>query len=690
MSSITSTGMGSGLDINGIVTAMVNAEKDPATAKIMKASADATAQISAYGMLNSELSEFKSSYSDLGYNSTFSAANASTSDDEILDATLGIGAATGTWEFEVKQRAQAHTLITSAADNIEDVNEPIGTGVISFRFGSYSDVDGSFSVDPNKPVESLTIDSSNNSLTLMRDTINDKENNYSVSASIINDGTNYRLVLTSKETGETSAIEMTVADEDGGLVDDGVGLSRFTYSETNKSLQQTAAAQDALIDMNGIDISSSSNEVTNVIEGVTLNLYGETEVGKKVTLRINQDTTKVQEQIEAFVENYNSTISKMNELTAAGGTGSDGGILNGDSTVRSIREQMRSVLNTQVSHIEGSVRSFSDLGMLTERDGTLTLDAAKFAEVLKSDMPSVAEFFTASGGSTDPQISFDSNNSLTKPGSYPVEVTQLATQGTLTGADISGLTFPFTINDDNDSFTMRVDGYLSGDINLRQKSYASIEDLATEMQSQINSDSNFVENKIKVSVVNDLGSLTVNSNRYGERSTVAFTQVDSDFLSDLGFDVSGGVNGINAAGTIDGKPAYADGQYLLSEEGDSTGMKLLIEGGALGPRGEVTYAEGLTKIMNNVLDGIIDLNISDSIGDVESSDGMIDSKVDSLYKKIWSEEDKLETLNYRMDKLEARLFKSFNAMDMAVSNLNSTREYLKSTLDALPGYTRDN
>ncbi|MCP4323272.1 MAG: flagellar filament capping protein FliD [Psychromonas sp.] len=692
MSSITSTGLGSGLDINSIVTAIVGAEKDPALAKMTKSAAKATAQISAFGMLNSGLSDFKSSYKDLGLSSSFSAASYTSSDSDILDAKMGIGAETGSWEFEVNQRAQAHTIVSSTANSFSSVNDPIGTGTISFRFGSYSGVGNTaFAVDADKPIETLTIDSSNNSLSSMRDAINDGD--YSVNASIINDGDNYRLLLTSKETGEESAIELTVSDDDGNDID-GAGLSRFTYSATDKNLEETSTAQDAEIVMNGITITRDSNEITSVIEGVTLNLNGETEIGKTVKLSINQDTSKVEDQLRAFVDNYNNTIKQMNELTAFNGVGAENGILNGDATIRNIQSLMRGVLNTQVDHIGGAVQSFADLGILTARDGTLAFDGMNsdgkpiFPDILKTEMDSVANFFTASGAATDGLVSFESNNSLTKPGTYGVEVTQIATQGLLTGADIS-TNFPITIDADNDTFKMRVDGSLSNEINLSQGTYNSIEDLMTEMQSKINSDSNFIEKAISVSLAEDAGKIAVTSNRYGSSSNVAFTEVGANFLSEIGIGVQAGTAGVNVEGSIDGAEAMGDGQFLLSESGNSTGIKLLIEGGVLGSRGDVTFAEGMTTVMNNLLTGIIDKSMTSTSGDVDLSEGVLDSKVDSLYKRINDLQRQEEDLIYRTDKLEARLYKDFNAMDMAVSSLGNTMNYLKGALDALPGYTRD-
>lgn len=673
---ITSTGLGSGLDINAIVTAIVGAEKDPALAKMLQTQASATAMISAYGMLNSELSTFKDSYKALSYASSFTAASYSSSDKNILGATVGVGAVPGEYEFEVLQRAQAQALVSSSANAFKDPKDPVGTGEISFSYGSYN-AEGKFEIDPDKPVEKLTIDSSNNSLSGMRDAINDGD--YSVSASIINDGENYRMVLTNKETGEESAMQINVADEDGNNADGG-GLSRFAYNDTVKNMDESSKAQDSKIIMNGITITRDSNQITNVIEGVTLDLKGETKVGEKVTIKVEQDTSKVEEQINAFVENYNKTIVKMNELTS-----STSGVLNGDSTIRGIQSSLRNVLNTQVGHIEGSVKSFADLGMLTNRDGTLSLDSAKLKELMKTDMEGIAEFFTAAGSTSDSEISFDSSSALTKPGTYDVEVTQLATQGNLTGSTVNNL----TIDENNNTFKIRIDGHLSEEITLDPKAYGSVEELAKEMQSKINSDPNFVKSGVSVNVADDGGKLSFTSEKYGSESTVAFTEVDTNFLADLGLDVQGGTTGLNVEGFIDGKLAMGDGQFLLAESGDATGIRLLIEGGELGPRGTVTFTEGISTVMNNALTSIIDTNISSTEGDLGSSNGMIDTKIDSLYKKMNGIDDQKESLLYRMDKMEARLYKDFNAMDIAVANLNNTMSYLKSTLDALPGYTRD-
>ena len=686
MTSITSTGLGSGLDINSIVTAIVAAEQDPAAASLLADATEATEMISAFGTINSALSDFQDSYSDLSRASTFSATSSTSSDESIISATLGIGAATGSWSFEVEQQAQAQSIVSSSANSYSEATSEIGTGTISFSYGTYED-DGSFSINPDKAVETLTIDPANNSLDKMRDAIN--EGDYSVSASIINDGTNYRLILTNKETGAENALQITVADDDGDNVD-ASGLSSLTYSSSVKHMDETTVAQDAKIMMNGIEITRPTNDIANVIEGVTLNVGGKTEVGSTVSLTISPDNSTVEEQINAFVENYNSTIAQMNTLSAYGADSESNGILSGDSTVRNIKNQMRGILNTSISHLDGAVRSFADIGMLTNRDGTLSIDSETLSNVMASDMESLAEFFTASGGASDSLIDYESKSSFTVPGAYDIEVTKLATQGALTGS--SSFSVPLTIDSSNDTFKMRLDGFLSNDITLTSKTYNTIEEFTTELQSKINSDTNFVENGLNASILESAGMLSMTSNSYGSSSTVAITEIEdaSFFASALGLSVAGGINGEDVEGLIDGNVALGDGQSLLSDIGDSKGLKAVITGGGLGDRGTVSYSQGISSLLDNTLDGIIDSNVSATDGDISNSGSTIDSKLDSLYKEITSLEEQEVTLNYRMDNLEERLYTQFNAMDIAVSNLNSLMDYLDSALDSLPGYTNNN
>jgi flagellar hook-associated protein 2 len=682
MAAITSTGLGSGLKINDIVTAIVGAEKDPAMKKIDADAKTATDKISAFSALNSALSSFKSSYKDLGYASTYSAVSIKSSDEGVLTAKGGIGAQTGSFEFKVNQRAQAHTLVSGDTATFSNPNATVGTGKLTLRFGTYN-TDGSFSVNADKTIKTITVDSSNNSLAGLRDTINKTDNG--VTASIINDGSAYRLVLTSKETGEANAVELTAADDDGNNTDTG-GLSRFAYGASNKNMKQTSVAQNAKIEMNGITITRSKNEIDSVIQGVTLNLNGVTETGKVVKLTIGKDTSTIESQIRGFMDTYNKTVTQINDLTKYNGAGSTNGVLIGDATVRNVKSLMRDVLNTQVKETGSSIRSFADLGLLTKKDGTLELNETKFKAAMAGNVEDISKFFTQAGKASDPQVNYVTNSSLTKPGTYSVEVTQLATQSKLTGS--TALTFPLTVDADNEVFKVRVDGILSGEIKLAQKSYATALDFAAEMQSKINSDATLSTKAASVKVAVDAdGKLQLTSDRYGSRSMVAFTEVDTNFAATFGIGVQQGSDAVDAKGKINGLEALGDGNTLLSESGNSTGLKVEIAGGALGSRGTVTLSEGLTSIMNTVLDGIIDKSISSSKGDMDVSSGLLDGKIDALYKQLVEGDRRESDLKYRMDKLEARLYKQFNAMDVVVSQLNATMSSLTQSLATLPGST---
>jgi len=690
MAAITSTGLGSGLEVNNIVNAIVDAEKVPVQSKIDRDTDLATAQISAFGSINSALSTFKDSYKDLSKTSSFSAVSINSSDEDVLTATAGIGAQTGVFDIEVIEKAQAQSLATAA---FASANETIGTGTLTIRYGSYKT--GAFAVNTDTTIQNITIDATNNTLSSLRDSLNADDTN-GLSASIINDGTGYRLVLSSDRTGENFAMEIVASDDDGDNSDNITGISRLIYNDTTKNISQTVAANDAEIILNGITITRDSNSIDSVITGVTIELQ-DTKPGSNIRLNINSDTSTVESQIKGFVSSYNTLIARLNEFSKVDGDGGNKGVLVGDATVRGIETQLRDVLNNRLEHLPGTIKSFANLGIFTNRDGTLEINESnsalpKFSEVVKNNIADIADFFTATGTTTDTQINFTSSNSLTEPGTYAVEVSQLATRASLTGLIVNNLTIGAT----NDTFKVRIDGVLSTDIVLANQTYASLSELLAEMQSKINSDSTLLDKGISVVLTEDAGKIKIESSQYGSNSTVAFTEVGSTFLADLGIDVQQGTAGVDTAGTIDGVAAFGDGQFLLSESGKSAGIKIDVLGGIIGSRGTVTFSEGSTKIMNDLLLSMIDDQISSSTGDVNSSnvDGappstLLDSKTDALYKKIEQLDRQEEDLKLRMDKYEARLFKQFNAMDRAVAALNATLNGLTSMLDQLPGYSRN-
>ena len=532
MPTITSTGLGSGLEINTIVESLVAAEKDPVMGKLESDAAQATAQISALGQVNSLLSTLKSSYSSLNKNSTFNSTSTTTSDSSIVEATTGFGAKTGVYEIEVQTLAQQHTLITDSDNAYTSVDDVMGGGSIQIRFGSYDGAN--FTPGTNSTNQTIAIDS-NASISDIRDTIN--EGGYGITASILYDGSGYRLTLQNDKSGANEAMEITTTDDDGNHTD-GTGLSALAYDGTNNNLEQTLAAQDSLIDFNGISITRDSNTVTQLIDGVTFELNS-AEIGKKVKITVNTDTSKVESEIRAFVENYNSVMSQISEFTAFNSP-TDKGVLIGDTSVRSIESFMRGILNTRLEDIDGSVKSMADLGILTTRDGTLEINedasngVAVFSDVLANNIADVAKFFAKSGDTSDSNIDYISSSSFTKEGTYNVVVSQVATQGELKGSATLPADFaatPFVINESNNSFVMRIDGIKSNPITLTSGSYTTEASLIAEIQSQINSDATLKDKGVSVNVAIENQELVIKSNNYGTTSTVAMLSVDDSVTS---------------------------------------------------------------------------------------------------------------------------------------------------------------
>jgi flagellar hook-associated protein 2 len=211
------------------------------------------------------------------------------------------------------------------------------------------------------------------SLEGIRDAINASEDS-GVNATIVNDGTNFRLALSSSETGANASIENFSFD----------GTAPFT-ADTANTLQ---SGTDAALNVNGIAITSSTNQVEGAIQGVTLNLQ---DVGDS-TVAVEQDTLAVREAVTSFVNAYNDLKGTMGELTSFNAETGAAGELLGDSTVRTVESRMRSVLS---SGVEGQFSMLSDIGISLQRDGTLEIDAGKLDDAVSNNQEALSAFFAS-------------------------------------------------------------------------------------------------------------------------------------------------------------------------------------------------------------------------------------------------------------------------------------------------------
>ncbi|MEZ0288530.1 MAG: flagellar filament capping protein FliD [Methylophilus sp.] len=436
MASITSTTGASGLAIDSIVTGLMTLEQQPIT-QIKTQVSSYNTKLTAYGTLKSGLSTFQAAVDKLATAAKFTAQSAKLTDSSSLAATADGTAANGSYSISVTQLATSQKLATSAYASATDV---IGTGTLNISFGTYTASPASFTANADKQALSITIDSTNNTLSGIRDAINAK--NASVSASIVNDGSGNRLVITSKDTGAVNSLKIDVTDGDGNSTD-GTGLSALAYDPLStvgagKNMTQLVGAQNALLTVDGLSISKPSNTLNDVIQGVTLNLKSITSVN--ATLEIATDTDTIQASVQNFVDAYNKLNSSLRDLTkfVEGGSTSNGPLL-GDSTTRDIMVKLKSML-ARPSTTATTFRTLSDIGVKSGDNGVLTLDTAKLTTALNTNLTDVAKLFSPSATTSDPQVTYVSSSNKTQTGTYAINVSSLGTSSQDAAGMINGVT----------------------------------------------------------------------------------------------------------------------------------------------------------------------------------------------------------------------------------------------------------
>ena len=383
MAGVSSLGLGSGIDIRSLVDGLVAADRDPQAFQLTRKETDLQAKLSSFGVFKSGLSDFRSSLAGLRDAGKFASLQASTSNDAV-SASVSSAADEGKFNLESKQLAQSQSLVTPG---FVDANTIVGTGTLTIKFGttdydSGTDTYNSFAQSAQQGTFTLDLDASNNTLTGMRDAINDAD--AGINASIIYDGSAYRLVLASENTGAANSMEITVDDP---------SLSQFEFNSASTNMQQTQVAQDAILSINGLDVTSASNTFDNTLKGVTLDI-SKALPGETINLDIARSTTGVVEALEGFVENYNVLISSVSELSGYNADTQTGSVLLGDATLRGGMNQIRSVMGSLVSGLEGTaIRTLIDLGISTNLDGSIELDKSKLEAALDSDPEGVGGCF---------------------------------------------------------------------------------------------------------------------------------------------------------------------------------------------------------------------------------------------------------------------------------------------------------
>jgi flagellar hook-associated protein 2 len=398
MASISNLGVGSGLDLNSLLTSLTKAESAPLTV-ILQQQASYNAKLSAYGQLSSALSGLQTAAEALAKATLFQGVAASSTAADVLTASAGPTAVSGSYAVNVTQLAQAQSLATGG---VASTTVTIGGGAastVTLDFGTISGgtldpatgkyTGATFATDTTRAATPITIDASNNTLAGIRDAIN-ANTAIGVTAAIVNDGsaTPNRLVLTSKQSGETSSMRITVTG-------DAAVSSLLAYNPAaTQNLQQTAAAQNTTLTVNGVAITSATNTVKGAIQDVDMTVA---KVGAS-TLKVEQDTKSVESAVTTFVTAYNSLQSIATKLTAFDASSKSGAALTGDSTLRKIQVNIRSALNTAQTDNGSGLTMLSQIGVSFQKDGTLAIDATKLTASLNGKLSGVSNLFSGVGG----------------------------------------------------------------------------------------------------------------------------------------------------------------------------------------------------------------------------------------------------------------------------------------------------
>jgi flagellar hook-associated protein 2 len=377
MAGLTSQGIGSGLDVAGLVAKLVAAEKAPRQSQITRAQTSTVTTISALATLKGAMATFNDSLASLKTVDAFSARSATSSAPNVFTVSADQNAESGSYDVEVENLASAHQLTSDPFAS--GASQVVGTGTLSITVGAKS-----FSV---------AIDSSHNTLAQIRDAINQASDNEDiVRATIVNAADGAHLVLSAQSAGDANEI---VVSQSGG--DAGLAVLEYNPSLLTNYTEQREA-KDAVVYVAGFEHRSTTNTFTDVIDGVTITLLDTDEADKTRTITIANDTSGTTSRIKKFVDAYNALEKQIAALRGYEPETKRAGPLLGDAMLRGIESELRTRLTNAVGGLAGNYQSLASIGLTTQKDGTLSVDTAKLDKALAADFDGVAQLFGSENG----------------------------------------------------------------------------------------------------------------------------------------------------------------------------------------------------------------------------------------------------------------------------------------------------
>ena len=410
---------GSGLNITQIVDSLVQAETAPLTSQIDKKIQKKNQQISGYGLVAAELGKMKDYAASIKGSTAFSVSSDSSAVSvKVSDQSQ---ATDFNANLSISALASAQTLEFTG---FTSKTETIGTGTINIEYGKWDS--DNFSPKSGAASNSVTINSSNNTLNDLAKALNDLDG---VTATVTNKGNGTYSLIVNSATGEDNALKMTVTEDTGSS-----GLSAFDNSTTNNTKQVVAAA-DAQLNINGVQISRSSNTITDLIDGYEFKLNATTSSTASIAGRVDPDLAF--KQVKDFVDVFNSANNAIKDLTRKGLNGEEAGVLARDTLLEGIQRELRNMISNGLDGYDDTTRYISELGVKTERDGSISISEADFKKAFEREPMLFDVMINSIGRSDNPSVRVYSDSTILKPKGGVYDFVG-GTDATLGGASISG------------------------------------------------------------------------------------------------------------------------------------------------------------------------------------------------------------------------------------------------------------
>ena len=375
---ITSAGIGSNLDVEGIVRQLMTLERRPA-ARLQSRISGINSNLSEYGKVRSEIAALQTAARSLGTTTSFNVFSATLSDTSAGSAAVSSSATAGQYAVRVLSLAKAQTLVSpnsidGGATRITDSSAAIA---------------GSATLTISQAGNSFSVSLADASLEGIRDAINDAADNTGVVASVISDGTGSRLVMRSDETGAANAVTSVAVSGASNTNYDFLQFAAGTaYTDAGATTGESVAASDAQISVDGVTITSSTNVFSSAIQGVTF--VAKSTTASSFNLSIARDDSALVDKVEAFVTAYN-TLTQANDKRYA-----KGGALASDSTLLSVMSSLRTLVGEAGGSTGNSLSYLIEIGISVDEDGVMSLNSETLRTALTNDPDAVSNLLTDS------------------------------------------------------------------------------------------------------------------------------------------------------------------------------------------------------------------------------------------------------------------------------------------------------